>query len=373
VLEPGDGGGQPVAIDAEELRSLAKAARSARSAVEYARSRITGIIGPLDRRGWNAGAADGTWSRARSGLMNLETDLEQHAARLERRANLVDRFEEMTAGDPNGWVPILPLASAPNAADPYAIIDLSNGQGAPWNIALDGLQLVLSAMDDAPSDCNDAFLRIAQAVSQGPDAVRDALARNRPGCNESRSLIRLSGLLADGTPVDMQAEATLNQFVQQMTAAADGLGGESGGSRPRPIDSAEGAGSRIWQAGDPLPNAHSVEIATEKFERYSMDPSNLGNEGKWKAFEALGYDVQTDAGRASGAEDVISQLNSQLASAPANADRDTAFGPRFHVETMVTGPNGKSARLVTIWQIDQGASAPRMITNWLEVLKEGGP
>lgn len=39
---------------------------------------------------------------------------------------------------------------------------------------------------------------------------------------------------------------------------------------------------------------------------------------------------------------------------------------------MVTGPNGKSGKLVTIWQIDRGTSVPRMITNWLEVLKDGG-
>jgi hypothetical protein len=36
------------------------------------------------------------------------------------------------------------------------------------------------------------------------------------------------------------------------------------------------------------------------------------------------------------------------------------------VKVQIVGPNGKHGTLVTQWQIDNGASNPRLITNWLE-------
>src|ERR1700682_3952059 len=100
-----DGGAEPVVVDAQELRNLAQAARRTRADIEHALSRVAGIMGSLDRRGWNAGAADSAWWHARSGLQNLEADLDQHAAILDERATLVDHFEtgQLTRGV--GWTP----------------------------------------------------------------------------------------------------------------------------------------------------------------------------------------------------------------------------------------------------------------------------
>ncbi|MDQ6671314.1 MAG: hypothetical protein M3069_11290 [Chloroflexota bacterium] len=199
-----------------------------------------------------------------------------------------------SAGDPSGWEPILPLPIVPNAADPYATeitlqreqvqqflspvagIDLSNRQADPWNVALSGLQLVLSAAGDAPSDCNDAFARVAQAVPQGPDAVRDALQKSRPGCNQSRSLIRLSGFLADGTPVDIAGEATLNQFLQQMTAMADGLGGsELGGRRVQALDEG-GDGSATTRPPSDINPTAGVGTREQRLQELARDPAQGG-------------------------------------------------------------------------------------------------
>ncbi|NJO60862.1 MAG: hypothetical protein HC836_22175 [Richelia sp. RM2_1_2] len=122
-----------------------------------------------------------------------------------------------------------------------------------------------------------------------------------------------------------------------------------------------------WQPGDPLPKAQQAQIEPAKFERYSMDPNNTKNNGKWKAFEEVGYDVHNDTNRKSGAQDVINQLRQSLVDTPATSGKSTPHGPRFEVRGTLQGPNGKSGTLVSVWQIDAGTDTPRLITNWLEV------
>jgi hypothetical protein len=110
----------------------------------------------------------------------------------------------------------------------------------------------------------------------------------------------------------------------------------------------------IWKTGDPLPQAPRALIDPAKFTRSSMDPNNLKNNGKWKAFEALGYDVRSDAVRQRATQDVTEA-------------KMTQHGRRFQVRTPITGLNGKEGTLVTTWQFDVGSDVPRLIANWLEV------
>jgi hypothetical protein len=98
-----------------------------------------------------------------------------------------------------------------------------------------------------------------------------------------------------------------------------------------------------------------------------MNPSNPNNGGKWSAFQNLGYDVKSDSGRAFGANDVISQVRSQLPKTQATPNGTSPFGPRVEVDVSITGPNGSTGTLVTIWQYDNGSAVPRLITNYLKV------
>jgi hypothetical protein len=115
--------------------------------------------------------------------------------------------------------------------------DLSASQTNPWAVAFQTLKLFLKAAGDSPAECNDAFWQMALAAKDGPKAVEEAL-RSRPGCNQSRALVRVTIVLADGTPVDLQQEMMLDEFARQMTAVADGLGG--GASRPRTLTREQG-------------------------------------------------------------------------------------------------------------------------------------
>ncbi|MBD2021648.1 hypothetical protein H6F43_15820 [Leptolyngbya sp. FACHB-36] len=122
-----------------------------------------------------------------------------------------------------------------------------------------------------------------------------------------------------------------------------------------------------WQSRDPLPNAQAVEIDLRKFEDYSMNPGNPGNQGKWVTFAAVGYDVQNPQNRIAAAQDVVTQLRQQLSKTPATQGQSNRYGPRFEVRVVIRGANGREGTLVTIWQLDRGTEIPRLITNWLEV------
>lgn len=130
----------------------------------------------------------------------------------------------------------------------------------------------------------------------------------------------------------------------------------------------EGTDGQQWKEGEPLPNADKAEVGT-KFETYSMDPTNERAKNKWKAFEQVGYDVHSEAGRKAGAQDVTDQLHKELPTAPATKDRasESIYGQRLIVRSKLEGPNGKDGTLVTFWQYDIGSENPRMITNRLEV------
>jgi hypothetical protein len=167
-----------------------------------------------------------------------------------------------------------------------------------------------------------------------------------------------------------------------MQADEDGAGGsktdrpgkqaeDSGASKDDQAEKQSGpdqpqAAASHWKEGDPLPNSDNAIIDKAKFEKYSMDPTNKGNGGKAGAFKQIGYDVETEAGRRAGANDVATQLRDQLKSTAAVKGKETGFGQRFEVRVRIKGPSGEGA-LVTVWQLERGE--PRMITNWLEVHK----
>jgi len=103
--------------------------------------------------------------------------------------------------------------------------------------------------------------------------------------------------------------------------------------------------SQNCHPGNLLPRAEDAQIDIRKFEQYSMDPNNRKNGGKWTAFAAIGYDVQSLLGRRAGAQDVINQLRAKLGSAPATKGEASIYGDRFEVKLEIKGPSGKEGIL----------------------------
>jgi hypothetical protein len=122
-----------------------------------------------------------------------------------------------------------------------------------------------------------------------------------------------------------------------------------------------------WKEGEPLPNAEKAEIDLRKFTEYSMKPDNPQNQGKWMGFAMIGYPVETSEGRQIASQDVIQQIRQTLSHTPAYKSKNNPYGIRLKVTIIIKGFNGQQGNLITIWQIDQDKTIPRLITNWLEV------
>jgi len=118
------------------------------------------------------------------------------------------------------------------------------------------------------------------------------------------------------------------------------------------------------------------EIDPRKFVEYSMNPSHPDNRGKWMAFAALGYDVQSTTGRNIAAQNIIDQLRQSFPTSESTSStpgKTTIWGVRFQLRIKIQGLNGRQGDLITNWQIDQDKNTPRLITNWLEVYQEQEP
>jgi hypothetical protein len=122
-----------------------------------------------------------------------------------------------------------------------------------------------------------------------------------------------------------------------------------------------------WREGLPLPNADQAEIDLRKFIDYSLQPNNPQNQGKWMGFAMIGYPVETSEGRQIATQDITQQIRQQLPYTPAYKSKNNPYGIRLKVTIRIKGFNGQEGNLITIWQIDQDKTIPRLITNWLEV------
>jgi hypothetical protein len=205
----------------------------------------------------------------------------------------------------------------------------------------------------------------AGLVAWGAADVLDTTVDWAEGRISGRELLFKAGtailLTAAGGAAAKLGAKLLERLGPRIRDWIDNVRGRPGGGNPRVVQVDE------WRPGDPLPQAPSAAIDEAKFLRYSMDPNNPSNEGKWKAWSQLGYDVDDLSNRASAADDVTRQVREQLDRLPATEGAQSMFGRRFEVEIPIVGPNGRPGTLFTAWQVDPGSATPRMITNWLKV------
>ena len=110
-----------------------------------------------------------------------------------------------------------------------------------------------------------------------------------------------------------------------------------------------------------MPNADKALTPREKFINYSLDPNNINAKGKPEAYEkGLGY-VRDNA------DGLISQIHTYVTSGNEPYEvSQTEYGTKYKFRIPVTGPNGNTKNVIAVYQIDNGQSVPRLITNYLE-------
>lgn len=125
-------------------------------------------------------------------------------------------------------------------------------------------------------------------------------------------------------------------------------------------------------ARDVIRNIDRAEVDPRKLSEYSMNPEHPQNNGKARAWAAVGYDVASPARRRQDAHEIRDLIGRHLlADGRVAATKQTADGTDYRVVNGFTGPNGREGTLVTCWRVPPGETAgPRLLTTWLAVHRD---
>lgn len=105
----------------------------------------------------------------------------------------------------------------------------------------------------------------------------------------------------------------------------------------------------------PIPNAARAIVAREKLTAYLLNPSHKRGGAKAKRLLSLGYSTNAP-------ELLESDLRIQHLSLDPTRISENAYGVVYEIDGPIKAPGGRTARFVSIWQIDTGSGVPRFIT-----------
>lgn len=112
-----------------------------------------------------------------------------------------------------------------------------------------------------------------------------------------------------------------------------------------------------------LPKRFAALIPREKFVEYALNP--IKNPDKALAFSrALGYDINNFNA-------LIDNIRENLGRFPATSKGDRGYGEQYEVRMTMTGPNGKTAGVITAWIDDKDTKEMRLVSAYVDK-KRGG-
>lgn len=104
-----------------------------------------------------------------------------------------------------------------------------------------------------------------------------------------------------------------------------------------------------------LPNPDNLVVEREKIVDYLLNPAHRYGASKARFFMEFGFRVGererlAEALREHGRTNKVVRIS------------ETGFGPRYVVEGVLNTPGGRRPRVRTVWQLDKGAVAPRLVS-----------
>jgi hypothetical protein len=104
-----------------------------------------------------------------------------------------------------------------------------------------------------------------------------------------------------------------------------------------------------------LPNADVAIVEQAKVCDYLLNTAHRYGASKARFFAQFGFrldawEVLAASLREIGQQNEVTRVV------------ETGFGARYEVQGELTAPNGRRPRVSTIWQVDEGQIAPRLIT-----------
>ena len=112
-----------------------------------------------------------------------------------------------------------------------------------------------------------------------------------------------------------------------------------------------------------LPNAHLASVEREKITDYLLNPGHRYGASKARFFFEFGFERESW-------EVLAPSLCDHAMRYEVSRTRQTLWGPRFEIDGELNTPDGRMPRVRTVWQLDEGEIAPRLITAYpLEIAK----
>lgn len=104
-----------------------------------------------------------------------------------------------------------------------------------------------------------------------------------------------------------------------------------------------------------LPKAHLAIVDREKILGYLLNPAHRFGASKARFFTSFGF-------RTEAWEELAEALREHGRTQLVCKMKQSAFGPRYEVEGELPAPDGRRPLVCTVWQMDGGEVAPRLIT-----------
>lgn len=104
-----------------------------------------------------------------------------------------------------------------------------------------------------------------------------------------------------------------------------------------------------------LPNVGLAFVEREKITGYLLNPSHPYGASKCRFFAGHGFRVEEWPKLAAAL--VIHGRQHEVAE-----QTETPFGPRYEVQGELEAPDSSRPQVRTVWQLDEGEIAPRLIT-----------
>jgi len=104
-----------------------------------------------------------------------------------------------------------------------------------------------------------------------------------------------------------------------------------------------------------LPNAAKAIVEREKIEDYLLNPAHPDNGAKAEFFEKLGY-LRAEW------EVLAAALRTLVLTSEIKRFVESPHGRKYVMVGLVESPNGKAARVQTIWIVDRGLDVARLVT-----------
>ena len=104
-----------------------------------------------------------------------------------------------------------------------------------------------------------------------------------------------------------------------------------------------------------LPNADLALVEREKIIRYLLDSSHRFGASKARFFMEFGFRVEDW-------EMLAKTIREQAQQNEVSRETETGFGPRYEIDAEIDSADGRRPRIRTVWQLDHGQIAPRLIT-----------